>query len=252
MRLLIPILFSLPLASALSGVIRDANAVNNQVFDYVIVGGGLGGFAVAGRLSEDPGVTVLVIEAGGDTRQDPVVSDSTQYPNVYGRDDLWWKWRTTDGKEMMGGKMLGGSTGINGMTYTRGQKEQYDALAQLLGGDSNGGRWTWDGMFAAMKKAESFSPPNDEQRAKGANYNPDYHGYSGPVQVTFPSKMYGQQMKAFHDVCATNFSIPHSDDPAGGSAAVVGFVPNVSDHQLVQKTDCRQSTGGSGTAARPP
>lgn len=251
MSLVISILFALPLASALSGVVTDGGQVNNQVFDYVIVGGGLGGFTVAGRLSEDPNVSVLVIEAGGDMRNDQDVFQASRYGHAYGRPEMWWNWPTTDGKGMIGGRMLGGSTSINGMTYTRGQKEQYDMLAVLLGGNSNGDRWNWDGMVAAMKKSETFSPPNEEQGKHGANFTADYHGFNGPVHTGFPNQMFGDQMWNFHDVCANTFKIPSSYDPAGGDAAVVSFFPNVSLHTCreILADNLRLWTGGRTTAA---
>jgi choline dehydrogenase-like flavoprotein len=218
-----------PLAAAVSGIITDGASLSGQTFDYVVVGGGLAGMAVAGRLSEDAGVTVLVIEAGGDSRSDPDVYDSNRYGYAFGRPDLLWTWDTVEGKGLMGGRTLGGSTAINGMTYTRGQAVQYDSLAELLPGASAAekARWSWDGMLAAMKKAEGFSAPNADQQSKGATSNPAYHGASGPVQVTFPSQMHGDQMKMFQQVMNINFSVPTSQDPAGGDAAVVSFFPNV-------------------------
>jgi choline dehydrogenase-like flavoprotein len=231
MRAVVAIFIALPFVSALSGVVTKGSEVNNQTFDYIIIGGGLGGFTVAGRLSEDPNVKVLVIEAGRDTRTDEIVSNAYNYGKNFNQEeypDIWWNWPTENGHGLMGGRGLGGSTSVNGMTFTRGQKAQYDALGELLGGNTNDGKWSWDGMLAAMKKSEHYSAPNEEQRARGAGFNADVHGSLGPVQVTFPNQMYDKQARAFHDVCAGNFSIPHSDDAADGSAAVVSWFPNVS------------------------
>ena len=58
-----------------SGVTTNAATANGQTFDYIVVGGGLTGITVASRLSEDPSVTVLMVEVGADNRQDPRVYD---------------------------------------------------------------------------------------------------------------------------------------------------------------------------------
>lgn len=128
------------------------------------------------------------------------------------------------------GKTLGGSTSINGMTQTRAQAAQYDALSSLLDPDSDPeGHWTWTGMFSAMLKSEGFSAPNDQQRAAGASSNPAFHNTTGPLQVTYPDAMYhGDQQKWFKQVASGNFSVPGSADADGGEAAVVAFHPNVS------------------------
>ncbi|EJC99487.1 uncharacterized protein FOMMEDRAFT_93872 [Fomitiporia mediterranea MF3/22] len=75
------------------GVTSDPNTADNQTFDYVIVGGGLAGLTIAGRLTEDPSKTVLVIEAGNDDRNDPRVFDLLEYGAVFGT-SLDWAWDT--------------------------------------------------------------------------------------------------------------------------------------------------------------
>ncbi|RXK41352.1 hypothetical protein M231_01257 [Tremella mesenterica] len=216
-------------AWALSGIITDPNQVNGQSFDYVIVGGGLGGLVVANRLSEDSSITVLVIEAGGDDRTNNKVYDPYQYSAAFST-PLNWAWPSSQGRTINGGKTLGGSTSINGLAQTRAQKDQYDALATLLNGDDADGKWTWDGMFAAMLKSEGFSGPNDNQQAAGASQNPAYHSTTGPLQVTYPDDIYqGPHQKYFKQVISTNFSVPASVDADGGDAAVVAFHPNTID-----------------------
>ncbi|WWD16664.1 hypothetical protein CI109_101094 [Kwoniella shandongensis] len=223
------VLLVLPLTSAISGLLTDPEQVNGQTFDYVIVGGGLGGLTVANRLSENPDITVLVLEAGADNRNDPRVYEPGQYSVAFGT-ELDWNWPSSQGRNIHGGKTLGGSTSINGLAQTRGQREQYDALSSFLGGDDGGGRWSWTGMFNAMLKSEGFSAPNDQQQEAGASANPAYHNTSGPVQVTYPDGIYhGPQQGHFKEVVSSNFSVAAVPDADGGAANTVAFHPNTID-----------------------
>ncbi|WVQ79040.1 hypothetical protein IAT38_001132 [Cryptococcus sp. DSM 104549] len=223
-------LFSLLLPLAVSaGIISDPSQVSGQTYDYIVVGGGLGGLVVANRLSENPDISVLVIEAGADNRDDDRVYDPLQYSAAFGT-ELDWNWPSSQGRSIHGGKTLGGSTSINGLAQTRGQKSQYDALADFLGGDDGGGRWNWEGMYFGMLKSEGFSAPNNQQKEAGASSNPSYHNTSGPVQVTYPDGIYhGPQQKYFQTVVSTNFSVAYAPDADGGFANVVAFHPNTID-----------------------
>ena len=83
-----------------SGVTSNAGDVAGQTYDYVIVGGGLTGLTVASRLSENPDITVLVVETGADNRDDPRVYDIYTYGQAFGT-ELDWQFPTDDGKKMV-------------------------------------------------------------------------------------------------------------------------------------------------------
>lgn len=91
------------------GVTTSPTSINGQTYDYIVVGGGLAGLTVASRLAENPSVTVLVIEAGGDDRNDPRVYDIYRYGEAFGS-ELMWNWPTDQGRGMIGGKTLGGGS----------------------------------------------------------------------------------------------------------------------------------------------
>ncbi|KAH8111183.1 glucose oxidase [Phellopilus nigrolimitatus] len=125
------------------------------------------------------------------------------------------------------GRTLGGSTSINGAAWTRGSKEQYDALSQLLETSDADMNWNFDSLFSYMKKAETFSAPNAQQKAKGANSIASYHGTSGPVQVTFPDLMYGgPQQPAFASAIQNATGIALCADLNGGNGNCVSYTPN--------------------------
>src|SRR5512135_3288137 len=100
---------------------------NERVFDYIIIGSGASGAVIANRLSANPGLSVLVLEAGGSDRN-PNVEDPGGFVQLWGS-DLDWKLTTEAQPGMAGrpitinqGKVLGGSTSINAMMYVRGNR----------------------------------------------------------------------------------------------------------------------------------
>ncbi|KAI5118344.1 hypothetical protein M0805_009147 [Coniferiporia weirii] len=226
--------FALPLLAAASpslhkrssGVTSDPSTASGQTFDYIVVGAGLAGITVAARLAENSSLTILLVEAGNDDRDNPDVYDIYNYGDAFGT-SLVWQWKADQGKTIQGGRTLGGSTSINGAAWTRGSKAQYDAISQLLETSDADMNWNFDSLFSYMKKAETFSAPNSQQQAKGANSVSSYHGTSGPVQVTFPDAMYGgPQQPAFVDAVQSATGIALCADLNGGNADCVSYTPN--------------------------
>lgn len=86
---------------ASSGVTTSAATANGQTFDYIVVGGGLTGMTVAARLAENPNVTILVLEAGGDNRNDARVYDIYKYGQAFGT-ELTWSWSAEKGRSILG------------------------------------------------------------------------------------------------------------------------------------------------------
>ncbi|EIW65340.1 alcohol oxidase [Trametes versicolor FP-101664 SS1] len=208
-----------------SGITSDPNAASGKTYDYIVVGGGLTGTTVAARLAEDPSLSILMIEAGGDDRTNPEVFDIYQYSAAF-NGPLDWAWPADEGKTIHGGKTLGGSSSINGGHWTRGLDAQYDAFSALLEPEDANVGWNWEGLFSYMKKAESFSAPNDQQRAKGAASNASFHGTTGPVQVTYPDAMYGgPQMKAFVAATVGLTHMTELPDLNGGKSNCVSITP---------------------------
>ncbi|TFK22283.1 aryl-alcohol oxidase [Coprinopsis marcescibilis] len=153
-------------------------------FDFVVVGSGPGGATVASRLSENKQFNVLLIEAGPN---DEGVLD-IQVPAFQNAIPKTYEWNTStipipslDGRviEFRRGHVLGGSSSVNGLVYTRGSAEDYNTWAKISG--DNG--WRWDKLQKYIKKNERFTPPNSGRNITG-EFNPAVHGFSGAVSVS--------------------------------------------------------------------
>ena len=143
-------------------------------FDYIVAGGGTAGCTVANRLSADPEVTVLLLEAGG--RDDWIwIHIPVGYLYCINNPRTDWCYKTEPEPGLNGrsiiyarGKVLGGSSSINAMLSLRGQVRDYEEWAQITG-DS---RWNWEHVLPVFKKSESYW--------RGAD---DFHGDSGEWRV---------------------------------------------------------------------
>jgi choline dehydrogenase len=136
--------------------------------DYVIVGAGSAGCVLANRLSEDPNVRVLLIEAGG-RDWSPYIHVPAGFIKLLGHPTLTWGYHAepdpgTAGRAILypRGRVLGGSSSINGLIYIRGQPEDFDHWAQL----GNRG-WAWDDVLSYFRKAENWEGDETELRGKG-------------------------------------------------------------------------------------
>ena len=136
--------------------------------DYVIIGAGSAGCVLANRLTEDPTTRVLLIEAGG-RDWSPYIHIPAGFMKLLDHPKLTWGYHAepdpgTAGRAILypRGRVLGGSSSINGLIYVRGQPEDFDHWAQL----GNRG-WSWDDVLPYFKKAENWEGEANEWRGKG-------------------------------------------------------------------------------------
>ncbi|OJD19778.1 hypothetical protein AJ78_00277 [Emergomyces pasteurianus Ep9510] len=171
--------------------------------DYVIVGGGTAGLVLAARLSEDPGTSVIVLEAGKNHLEDPRVNIPALWTTLFGTDADWAF--TTLPQPTLGdktinaaqGKILGGSSAINGQAFVSASKAVIDAWSEL----GNEG-WTWENLQPYYKKSYTLNIPDDETcNHLGLNWvDPSVHGSSGPIQVSFPGQVQNPLVKAWTEM----------------------------------------------------
>ncbi len=180
-----------------------------DIFDYIVIGAGSAGCPVASRLSADPKTRVLLLEAGPKDRSPWIHVPIGYYRTITSK--LSWGYHTdaddgTAGRRHLWprGKVLGGSSSINGLLYIRGQKEDYDHWRQL----GNEG-WGYEDVLPFFRKAENQEQGED-----------DYHGVSGPLGV---SDIRDKRMicDAFI-TAAEQAGVPRNDDFNGATQEGVG------------------------------
>jgi len=145
-----------------------------QAYDYIVIGAGSSGCAVAARLSEDPATRVLLLEAGP-ADSNPWIHVPVGYYRTMFDARISWGYTTapipgSGGRSITWprGKVLGGSSAINGLVYMRGQREDFDHWRQL----GNTG-WAYEDVLPYFKRAED--------QCRGADA---YHGAGGPLGVS--------------------------------------------------------------------
>ena len=152
---------------------NNANENATREFDYLIIGGGSAGCVLAARLSEDPSVSVGLLEAGP-VDKSVLIHCPAGLAVLAKNGAANWAFETVPQPGLNGrrgyqprGKVLGGSSSVNAMIYIRGQREDYDAWAA----QGNAG-WGWDDVLPYFKRAE--------HNERGADA---WHGTGGPLNV---------------------------------------------------------------------
>ncbi|MBU6223495.1 MAG: choline dehydrogenase [Burkholderiales bacterium] len=183
----------------------------NTEFDYIVVGAGSAGCVLAGRLSEDPSVRVLLLEAGPPDRSIwihlPIGYGKTMWSDAYN-----WRFETDPQPTMNGrriywprGRTLGGSSSINGLIYIRGQREDYDRWADL----GNSG-WSYNEVLPYFIRSEC------NQLGAGP-----FHGGAGPLKVSNIGSQH-ELIEAFIAGAKQN-GVPRNEDFNGAVQEGAGY-----------------------------
>ncbi|KAJ7732178.1 aryl-alcohol oxidase precursor [Mycena metata] len=182
---LLSLVFLFPVACTAT-LYESFGDVGNTTFDFVIVGAGAAGSVLANRLSANPNISVLLLEAGP-SNAGVIQSIVPMFPSQLGTNTPWdWNYTTTTQPGFNGrsinyprGHMLGGSTSVNYMVYTRGSSEEWNRYAQLSG-DAG---WNWINIQKYILRNEKWTAPADHHNTAG-QFNPSVHSTTGINSVS--------------------------------------------------------------------
>ncbi|KAI0045893.1 GMC oxidoreductase [Auriscalpium vulgare] len=165
-------------------------------YDYVIAGGGTAGCVLASRLSEDPNVTVLLIEAGGSHEKELFTRLPLGWPQAV-KTHLDWQFQSVPQSRSANrqfavprGKVLGGTSSINALIYQRCSPEDFEEWVRL-----GAAGWGYEDILPYFDKSEGFVP-----NPKYPGMKPEYHGTSGPWKTGVPDEESPVQ-KALVEAC---------------------------------------------------
>jgi choline dehydrogenase len=197
---------------------------DGDTFDYVIIGAGSAGCVLAHRLSENPGVNVAILEAGGKDNN-PWIHVPAGYYRTMLDPSVTWQFGSGPEPHLNGrivnwprGRVIGGTSAINGLLYVRGQAQDFDTWRQL----GNTG-WSYEDVLPYFKRAE------DQERG-----GDDFHGSGGPLGVS-DVRMKNPLCEAYI-AASVAAGIPHTTDFNGASQEGAGY------YQLTTKDGRRSST----------
>ncbi|KAF8921082.1 aryl-alcohol oxidase [Mucidula mucida] len=205
----------------------------SHTYDFVVVGGGTAGNVIANRLTEDPAVTVLVLEAAG-SNEGVILSEVPFFCVQLIGTAYDWNFTTTVQPGLNGraisyprGYMLGGSSSTNFMVYTRGSADDYNRYAEITGDDG----WSWNEMLPYILKNEQFVAPSDGHDTTG-EFDPAFHSFTGVNSVSLPGYAHGSDEKVLQAVDELAEEYPYDLDYNDGKPNGIGWL---------------QSTVGNGT-----
>ncbi|KAI1339823.1 glucose dehydrogenase [Xylariaceae sp. FL0016] len=228
-------LWSLGLAAAAASPLSSRQSSS---YDYIIVGGGTAGMVVANRLSEDSEVSVLVVEAGPYAQDNPTV----QQPEGLLIFSEWdWAYSTTpqtynnnNTGYIGGGKALGGTSAINGMSYGRSQAAVIDAW-ETLGNEG----WSWADLEPSYIKSTSISPPTESQMSiGGVTWDPELYSADGPLVLGWRNSSYNEDILVpLVNETFANLGLPYNFDSESGDMVGLSNPPTEVNPVLNMRDD---------------
>ncbi|KAJ7881410.1 aryl-alcohol-oxidase from pleurotus Eryingii [Mycena leptocephala] len=211
---------SVCIALALGCSVSFALVVNQSTnlsptYDFVVVGGGTAGNVVANRLSENEDYSILVVEAGGSNENVLDIMVPFYCTRATPNTPQDWNYTTTTQPGLNGrsipyprGFVLGGSSSVNSMAYTRGSKDDYDRYARVSGDEG----WSWDSLIPYIRKTEQFHPPTGQNTSE--QFDP------AVMSAGFPRDT---DARVFETTSDLNHEFPFNIDMNSGTPLGIGW-----------------------------
>ncbi|KAH9948777.1 alcohol oxidase [Amylocystis lapponica] len=216
-------------SAAQPSAIVSVDDVTNKFFDYVICGGGTAGLTLAARLTEDPAVSVLVLEAGDANIDDPELLRPASYGKHFGNANYDWHHQTKKSKvtqrefSWSRGKGLGGSSAINFLVWSKPPVRDLNDIENL----GNPG-WNWENFQKYVARTEGFIAPSDDfQKKHNMNFDSWSIGKEGPLKITYPKTVDPGELKVQQTLF--NAGLPAAPNPLSGDPKGAYFAPNTYD-----------------------
>ncbi|KAL9712335.1 hypothetical protein Ac2012v2_003572 [Leucoagaricus gongylophorus] len=201
------------------------------------------GLALAARLTEDVNISVLVLEAGEEKLDDPLIVNIGQYGRTFGQEEYDWCSKTTpqsnaDNRSYIWprGRMIGGSSAVNFVTYNKPSKEDIDAWERL----GNEG-WNWDRFNKYMERAVTFTPPDLSEEEHARRGMPDSVRElgkkplgNGPIQVSYPPLRTDIDIQVQRT--SQTLGVPMAPAPLDGNPSGVVIGPMTIDPKTIKRS----------------
>ncbi|KXN87983.1 Alcohol dehydrogenase [acceptor] [Leucoagaricus sp. SymC.cos] len=235
------VLLSVAISSATANIYDEFSELPSQDWDFIIAGGGTAGLVVANRLTEDPGVNVLVIEAGEShqgilTLEVPWLSSRLRVPAA----PFDWNTSSTAQPGLNGrsiiyprARVLGGSSSHNGMIWIRGSSDDYDKWAEITGDQG----WSWKNMVPYFKKIERWTTSTSRRPEQG-DFNPRVHGFNGPLGISLNSAIQPTDPLVIQNTKDLPNEFQFMEDPNAGRPLGVGWT----QFSIANGTRCSSAT----------